>query len=212
MTSVQNVFISHEGEKKPAESAKRKFAVEEGDHLTLLNVYQAFTTKGQKSSKWCRDNYLNFKALSRAVSVRAQLKKYLERFTADADQARSRSDTATGESIRRCLTTGYFAHAARMQPDGSFRSVSGNVTLWAHPSSVMFNRKADWVIFHEVLETGNKTFIRDVRTPNSNLQFTLAYQVEVYVLIGGYRLLLYRKTGYWSMHQSFIRCGSKSNI
>ena len=26
----------------------------------------------------------------------------------------------------------------------------------------MFNRKADWVIFHEVIETGNKTFIRDV--------------------------------------------------
>lgn len=168
MTSVQNVFVSHEGEKKPAESAKRKFAVEEGDHLTLLNVYQAFTTKGQKSSKWCRDNYLNFKALSRAVSVRAQLKKYLERFTADVDQARSRSDTATGESIRRCLTTGYFAHAARMQPDGSFRSVSGNVILWAHPSSVMFNRKADWVIFHEVVETGNKTFIRDVQAPDSH--------------------------------------------
>ena len=24
------------------------------------------------------------------------------------------------------------------------------------------NRKADWVIFHEILEIGNKTFIRDV--------------------------------------------------
>lgn len=37
MTSVQNVFIEHEGDRKPAQSAKRKFAVEEGDHLTLLN-------------------------------------------------------------------------------------------------------------------------------------------------------------------------------
>lgn len=24
------------------------------------------------------------------------------------------------------------------------------------------NRKADWVIFHEILETGNKTYIRDI--------------------------------------------------
>ena len=24
------------------------------------------------------------------------------------------------------------------------------------------NRKADWVIYHEVLETGNKTYIRDI--------------------------------------------------
>jgi ATP-dependent RNA helicase DDX35 len=27
---------------------------------------------------------------------------------------------------------------------------------------MLFNRKADWVIFPEVMETGNKTFIRDV--------------------------------------------------
>lgn len=26
----------------------------------------------------------------------------------------------------------------------------------------MQNRKADWVIFHEILESGTKTFIRDV--------------------------------------------------
>lgn len=24
------------------------------------------------------------------------------------------------------------------------------------------NRKADWVIFHEIMETGNKTYIRDI--------------------------------------------------
>jgi len=34
--------------------------------------------------------------------------------------------------------------------------------LYAHPSSLMFNRKADWVVFHEVMETGSKTFIRDI--------------------------------------------------
>ncbi|KAH8155842.1 uncharacterized protein LAJ45_00854 [Morchella importuna] len=178
MTSVQNVFISHEGEKKPAESAKRRFAVEEGDHLTLLNVYQAFTTKGGQKSSWCRDHYLNFKSLSRAVSIRAQLKKYLERFTVDVERERSRSQTATGESIRRCLTTGYFAHAARMQPDGSFRNISGDTVLWAHPSSVMFNRKADWVIFHEVVETGNKTFIRDVTSVQKD--WLLEYAPEFY--------------------------------
>lgn len=30
------------------------------------------------------------------------------------------------------------------------------------------NRKADWVIFHEILETGNKTFIRDVTKIEKN--------------------------------------------
>ena len=172
MTSLGgNIWFHHDGEKKRMETARRKFAVEEGDHLTLLNVYQAFVTKGRKESKFCHEHYLNFKALTRAVSIRAQLKLYLERFGINVDETLSTNANKQplsvggpdkGEQIRRCLTTGFFAHAAKMQPDGTFRNVAGGTILQAHPSSLMFNRKADWVIFHEVMETGNKTFIRDV--------------------------------------------------
>jgi len=185
MTSLQGaVWFQHDGEKKASESARRKFATEEGDHLTLLNVYQAFVTKGRKESKWCRGNYLNYKSMTRAVSIRAQLKRYLERFGMNVDESlalkKDQDDVSNkGESIRKCLTSGYFAQAARMQPDGTFKTIGGGTILHAHPSSLMFvstyfyppclnspnniqNRKADWVIFHEILETGNKTFIRDV--------------------------------------------------
>lgn len=177
MTSVGgNIFFHHDGEKKRMETARRKFAVEEGDHITLLNVYQAFITKGRKEAKFCHDNYLNFKSLTRAVSIRAQLKRYLERFGISVDESLSSSSNANNpnmtplkvggpsksEQIRRCLTTGFFAHVAKMQPDGTFRNVAGGTVLHAHPSSLMFNRKADWVVFHEVMETGSKTFIRDV--------------------------------------------------
>jgi len=166
MTSLGgNIWIQHEGEKKKTESARRKFATEEGDHLTLLNVYQAFVTKGRKESRFCHDNLLNFKAMARAVSIRAQLKRYLERFGLNVDEslaAHSAAAANRAEQIQRCLTAGYFAHAARMQPDGTFRNVSGTTVLHAHPSSIMFNRKADWVIFHEVMETASKTFIRDI--------------------------------------------------
>lgn len=171
MTSLQgNVWFSHDN-KKAEESARRKFAVEEGDHLTLLNVYQAFVTVGRKDAKWCQQHYLNFKSMTRAVSIRNQLKRYLERFGIDVGESLSATPSdpvlrvggmPKPESIRRCLTSGYFSHAARMAPDGSFKTVDGGTVLHAHPSSLMFNRKADWVIFTEVMETGEKTFIRDV--------------------------------------------------
>ncbi|MCJ1475347.1 hypothetical protein MMC13_004009 [Lambiella insularis] len=144
MTSLQGaVWFSHEGEKKAADTARHKFAVGEGDHLTLLNVYQAFVTKGKKDAKWCRSNYLNYKSMQRAVSVRAQLKRYLERFGIQVNEtlsANGQSETHVdkGEKIRKCLTAGYFAHAARMQPDGTFKTVGGGTTLHAHPSSLMF--------------------------------------------------------------------------
>ena len=147
MTTLQgSAWFSHDGEKKASETAKHKFAVEEGDHLTLLNVYQAFVTKGKNDAKWCRDNYLNYKSMTRAVSVRKQLRRYLERFGIDVgetstDQPKVGGDASKGEQIRRCLTTGFFSHAARFQPDGTFKTVDGSTTLHAHPSSLMFVSK-----------------------------------------------------------------------
>ncbi|KAI1195997.1 P-loop containing nucleoside triphosphate hydrolase protein [Nemania serpens] len=163
MTSLGGaVWVQQDGGKKQMESARRRFAAEEGDHLTLLNVYQTFVTKGKKESRFCHENYLNFKALNRAVSIRGQLRRYLERFGISIDENLNAHREGKADRVRRCLTAGYFAHAAKMQPDGSYRSVEGGTVLYAHPSSLMFNRKADWVIFHEVMETGNKTFIRDI--------------------------------------------------
>lgn len=187
MTSLGGNIWFHDGEKKKMETARRKFAVEEGDHITLLNVYQAFITKGKKEARFCHDNYINFKAMTRAVSIRAQLKRYLERFGMNVEETLSSNANKQplsvggpdkGEQIRRCLTTGFFAHAAKMQPDGTFRNVAGGTLLHAHPSSLMFNRKADWVIFHEVMETGNKTFIRDVTKIEKN--WLVEYAPEFY--------------------------------
>lgn len=180
MTSLGgNVWVQHDGEKRKTESSKRKFAAEEGDHLTLLNVYQAFVTKGRKESRFCRDNSLNFKALTRAVSIRTQLKRYLERFGVIVDESLTAPAAENkAEQIRRCLTTGYFAHAARMQPDGTFRNVSGDTVLHAHPSSLMFNRRADWVIFHEVFDTGSKIFVRDISKIEKN--WLLQYAPDFY--------------------------------
>ena len=153
MTTLQgSIFINHDngGGRNATESSRWKFAVAEGDHLTLLNVYQAFVSKGKKDASWCRTNHLDYKSLSKAVSVRNQLRRYLERFGIDVDESLDRHASQVlrvggggggvekEERIRRCLTTGYFMHAARMQADGSYKTVDGGLTMFAHPSSLMF--------------------------------------------------------------------------
>ncbi|KKY38093.1 putative atp-dependent rna helicase dhx8 [Diaporthe ampelina] len=170
MTSVGgSVWVQNDADRpKELESSRRKFAAEEGDHLTLLNAYQAFVSTGRKEGRFCHDNNLNFKAMTRAVSIRAQLKRYLERFGMSTEESLAAKHTPDddparkAEQIRRCLTTGYFSQAAKMVPDGTFRTIDGGTVLHAHPSSIMFNRKTDWVIFTEVVETAKKTFIRDI--------------------------------------------------
>lgn len=169
MTLQGTTFVSHDGNKKAEDAAKRKFAVAEGDHITLYNVYEAFISHGKKDPQWCRQNSLSFKALVKAISVRKQLKTHLERLGVVEDNL-ANSDVLrvggleTTERIRRCLATGFFAQAARMKPDGTFQTPQGKTTLWVHPSSIFFHRKANWVIYHEILETKGKIYIRDLTT------------------------------------------------
>ncbi|KAG5437054.1 hypothetical protein PCANB_001175 [Pneumocystis canis] len=177
MISVQNVFLPQE-DKKSFEAIRRKFSVEEGDHITLMNIFHTFITKGEKSLKWCNEHFLNFKALSRAISIRIQLRRYLERFKIPIKSADPENGT---DNIRKCLISGYFSHAAKMQPDGTFRLVKGDAILHAHPNSVIFNRKVDWVIFNEILETGKKIFMCDITTIKKEWLLELAphyYTIE----------------------------------
>lgn len=191
MTLQGTTFVSHDGNKKAEDRAKRRFAVSEGDHITLYNVYEAFISHGRKDAQWCRENSLNFKALVKAMSVRKQLKHHLERQGINEDgritgpNAASVAGMEVVERVRRCLVTGFFAHAARMRADGCFVTPRGDTVLWVHPSSMFFvsdslprmrrfgkggvlkllqHRKADWVIYHEIMETRGKIYIRDLTT------------------------------------------------
>ncbi|KAG8816906.1 hypothetical protein FRC19_011718 [Serendipita sp. 401] len=156
MVAVQDVFVIPEGAAGAmAELERRKFTTEEGDHLTLLNVYNAFIRYG-KSSKWCQSHALSFRAMSRAVSIRSQLKKYMTRFGLSTE-----SCEGDAKRLRRCLVSGLWRNGAKWLADGTYRSIRGNVTLHVHPTSVLFTRKprSGWVIFHEMEET-KKTQIR----------------------------------------------------
>ena len=192
MTLQGNAFVSHDGNKKQLDNVRRRFTVAEGDHLTLYNVYEAFVKAGMQNVQWCRDNCLNHKSMVKAVSVRKQLAAYLDRFGVQESALTSSSSnvlrvggTPLAERVRRCLTTGFFAHAARMKSDGSFSTIDGKTTLWAHPSSVFFHRKADWVIYTEILSTRDKIFIRDLSTVD--MDWLTEYAPEYYKIKDGRR-------------------------
>lgn len=79
MMQIQNVFLALPNKKKEGARKKRLFSVAEGDHVTLVNVFNAFLRYG-KSSKWCKENFLNYKGLCRALEIQGQLERLLTRF------------------------------------------------------------------------------------------------------------------------------------
>ncbi|XP_033626833.1 probable ATP-dependent RNA helicase DHX35 [Asterias rubens] len=168
LLQVQNIFQTPSNEKGKAEQAKRKFSVAEGDHITLLNVYEAFIKFG-KNSRWCHENYLNYKGLCRAMTVREQLKKLLKKF-----KVKIVSSEGDVDSVCRCVVAGFFANAARLHPSGEYRTIRDDHSIHVHPSSVLYTEKPPhWVVFHEVLQT-NKDYMRDLTVIEPSWLYELA--------------------------------------
>ncbi|XP_006816912.1 putative ATP-dependent RNA helicase DHX35 [Saccoglossus kowalevskii] len=168
MLQVQNIFLSPSNQKAAAEKAKRKFSVAEGDHITLLNVYEAYIKCG-KSSRWCHEHYLNYRGLCRATSIRDQLKKIAKKFK--VKMLNSEGDV---DVICRCIVAGFFSNAAKLHPSGSYRTIRDNYTLYIHPTSVLYVEKPPkWVIFNEILQT-NKDYMRDIMVIDASWLYELA--------------------------------------
>lgn len=105
-----------------------------GIGLMELAAYNAFIRYG-KSSKWCKSHSLSFPALSRAISIRSQLKKYMSRFGLPTE-----SCEGDAKRLQRCLVSGLWRNGARWAADGTYRSVRGNVV-----SQSTFNPTLRWI-------------------------------------------------------------------
>ncbi|EST04703.2 protein of unknown function DUF1605 [Kalmanozyma brasiliensis GHG001] len=169
MMSVTSPFFAVESTE--TQLSMRAFQAKEGDMMTLLNVYLAFDGVGRRGRKWCTRHRLNFAALSRAVNIRSQLERYLQRFasTVKLDPTSSilgRQDAV--ERLTRCLCTGLYANLARYDASTmTYRTAVGGDEVWVHPSSVLFNRAPEtgklWVVYGEASQGDDgRIFIRDI--------------------------------------------------
>ena len=65
MLSAQKIFYRPREKQAQADQKKAKFFQPEGDHLTLLAVYEAWKA-AKFSSPWCYENFLQARSLKRA--------------------------------------------------------------------------------------------------------------------------------------------------
>jgi pre-mRNA-splicing factor ATP-dependent RNA helicase DHX15/PRP43 len=160
MLSVPQVFMRPKDAAKAADAAKAEFAHVDGDHLTLLNAYNAWKQAGE-GKEWAWDHFLDYRALKNADNVRSQLGRILERGLgvplAPAD-FRSRDYYP---NIRKALTAGFFMQVAHNQKaGGAYLTVKDNQVVALHPSTVL-DHKPEWVLYNEFVLT-SKNYVRTV--------------------------------------------------
>uniref|UniRef100_A0A1D2AD71 DEAD-box helicase OB fold domain-containing protein n=1 Tax=Auxenochlorella protothecoides TaxID=3075 RepID=A0A1D2AD71_AUXPR len=138
-----------------ADQKKAKFHQPEGDHLTLLAVYEGW--KNSKfSNPWCFENFIQARSMRRAQDVRKQLVAIMDRYKLDLVSA-GRNYTR----IQKAICAGFFAHAARKDPQEGHKTVVEHQPVFIHPSSALFQHQPDWVLYHELVLT-TKEYMREV--------------------------------------------------
>ncbi|KAI7727176.1 hypothetical protein M8C21_026989, partial [Ambrosia artemisiifolia] len=155
MIQTGNIFYRPREKQAQADQKRAKFFQAEGDQLTLLAVYEAWKAKNF-SGPWCFENFVQSRSLRRAQDVRKQLLSIMDKYKLDVVSA-GRNFT----KIRKAITAGFFFHAARKDPQEGYRTIVENQPVYIHPSSALFQRQPDWVIYHELVMT-TKEYMREV--------------------------------------------------
>ena len=144
MLSVQNVFYRPKEKQQLADQKKAKFNQPEGDHVTLLAVFNSWKTN-KFSAAWCYENFVQQRTLKRAQDVRKQLLGIMDRHKLDVVSC-GKSTTR----VQKAICSGFFRNAAKKDPQEGYRTLVDSQIVSIHPSSSLFHRQPEWVVFHEV--------------------------------------------------------------
>lgn len=147
MLSVQTIFYRPKEKQQQADQKKSKFHDPHGDHLTLLNVYNGWK-QSKFSNPWCFENFIQARLMRRAQDVRQQLVSIMERY--------KHQIVSCGQNtvkVRQALCSGFFRNAARKDPQEGYKTLIESTPVYMHPSSAMFGKPAEHVIFHTLVLT-----------------------------------------------------------
>lgn len=138
-----------------ADTARKNFNQPDGDHLSLLQVYNQWA-ETDYSTQWCYENFIQYRSMKRARDVRDQLVGLMDRV--EIDMVSCLPETIP---IRKAITSGYFYHIARLSKGGNYKTAKHNQTVMIHPNSALFEELPRWVLYHELVFT-TKEYMRQV--------------------------------------------------
>jgi ATP-dependent RNA helicase DHX8/PRP22 len=147
ISATQNVFHRPRDKQQQADQKKQKFNDPSGDHITLLNVYNGWKAGGF-STPWCHENFIMPRNMQRVRDVRTQLLQIMARH--------KHAVVSCGRNtikVRQALCSGFFRNSARKDPAEGYKTLVEGTPVYLHPSSSLFGKPAEHVIYHSLVET-----------------------------------------------------------
>ena len=178
-----NIFYTPSSKKEIIEKIREKYIDSSSDHLTLRNIFREYKNNNNKE-QFCKENYLNDKALAKSMEIFKQLIGYLKKMKLDEykkDEEKEMNDKIEqidkyleglknlgvdnnenkNKLILNCLLTGYFNNIAKYSNENFYNTIKGNQLCKIHPTSVLIKRpklgkQYGYLIFNEMIITSKK--------------------------------------------------------
>ncbi|KAL2630691.1 hypothetical protein R1flu_015377 [Riccia fluitans] len=103
----------------------------------LLKVYDSWK-ETDFSTQWCYENYIQVRSMKLHTS-----------------------NPGDHEGIKKAVTSGFFYHTAKLQKNGTYRTLKNPQSVTIHPSSGLSQVLPRWVLYHELVFT-TKEYMRQV--------------------------------------------------
>lgn len=98
--------------------------------------------------------------------------------------------------VRKAICSGFFRNAAKKDPQEGYKTLVEGTPVYIHPSSALFNRNPEWLIYHELILTTRyvtsawRPFFPSLTRNTGNIATTL---------------LRSSRNGLWRLHRSSSR-------
>ena len=153
MSVNSSIFYRPKDKAIHADTARKSFHHPDGDHLTLMNVYNEWAG-AEFSTQWCYEQFIQYRSMKRARDIRDQLVGLMERVEIELT-----SNPSESIGIRKAILAGYFYHISRFSKGGTYKTVKKSQTVMLHPTSCLIEDLPRWVVYHELVRT-SKEYMR----------------------------------------------------
>lgn len=171
--SVDNLLLTPPSEKRDEINASRidtcPLGTSYGDLIMLKELFDIYNTikENDERKKWCKEIAVSYKGFKNVNRIRKQIKEYMSLLDNDSSNGDYDNDNDTKmdldsdelsnqldvESILKSFLRGFISNTAIGMPDRSYRTVTNGNLISIHPSSLLFGKKKDAVMYIEFVYT-----------------------------------------------------------
>jgi ATP-dependent RNA helicase DHR2 len=157
LTTESEIFMNPKSEEdnEAFESSRNDVTRREGDLITLLTTMQRYISENTDRSVWCRKRHINARAMRMAVNIRKQLhtlcfdQKLLTERPSNTPRPFEPTSPEKAETILKTFLGAFGTRTATLRPDGSYLTLRPKNQIAIHPSSVLYGRKVEAIMFLE---------------------------------------------------------------